>query len=429
MEIKKRTVKTFDEFSSCIKEFEQNSNRCNHSFDMMAFYRGHSNEEYVCQPTVFRNILGREDNMLKREDEIVKLCRRGFSCEFSHLKSDFDMLAQLQHYGAATRILDFTISPEVALYFACCDCFRGSTHNGEVIFYYTTYTSQENIGVKALSFLAQQPYRLEVDFYQKLREYLGVNYSDDKLRSIIEQHYFVIPTISNERLRRQKGVFAIFGQKIEKLPCDKQTTNLSDKYGRGQEYPGDIYRIQIPADAKKKIMEKLLKKIEDRQIRNLSNTENMKTIKSFFFPNMENEFGEISYFGDLRRDVPLGASEFNKVCFETENMCELKKIGKEVDINLKAIVGKGDQYIVVSSEEEKKVMIYTQLGEAKSERLSEIFDDIAQNDANVIIWLAPKVNEDTKFTVQWINKHSQGLKFYLMKFERSNALITYQKIL
>ena len=110
-------------------------------------------------------------------------------------------------------------------------------------------------------------------------------------------------------------------------------------------------------------------------------------------------------------------------------MCELKKIGKEVDINLKAIVGKGDQYIVVSSEEEKKVMIYTQLGEAKSERLSEIFDDIAQNDANVIIWLAPKVNEDTKFTVQWINKHSQGLKFYLMKFERSNALITYQKIL
>ena len=64
MEIKKRTVKTFDEFSSCIKEFEQNSNRCNHSFDMMAFYRGHSNEEYVCQPTVFRNILGREDNML-----------------------------------------------------------------------------------------------------------------------------------------------------------------------------------------------------------------------------------------------------------------------------------------------------------------------------------------------------------------------------
>ena len=170
VEIKKRTVKTFDEFSSCIKEFEQNSNRCNHSFDMMAFYRGHSNEEYVCQPTVFRNILGREDNMLKREDEIVKLCRRGFSCEFSHLKSDFDMLAKLQHYGAATRILDFTISPEVALYFACCDCFRGSTHNGEVIFYYTTYTSQENIGVKALSFLAQQPYRLEVDFYQKLRE-------------------------------------------------------------------------------------------------------------------------------------------------------------------------------------------------------------------------------------------------------------------
>lgn len=78
-----------------------------------------------------------------------------------------------------------------------------------------------------------------------------MNYSDDKLRSIIEQHYFVIPTISNERLRRQKGVFAIFGQKIEKLPCDKQTTNLSDKYGRGQEYPGDIYRIQIPGRCKK----------------------------------------------------------------------------------------------------------------------------------------------------------------------------------
>ena len=111
VEIKKRTVKTFDEFSSCIKEFEQNSNRCNHSFDMMAFYRGHSNEEYVCQPTVFRNILGREDNMLKREDEIVKLCRRGFSCEFSHLKSDFDMLAKL---GLIDALFHYMPENEVA---------------------------------------------------------------------------------------------------------------------------------------------------------------------------------------------------------------------------------------------------------------------------------------------------------------------------
>ena len=33
--------------------------------------------------------------------------------------SDFDILAKMQHYGLPTRLLDFSINPLVALYFAC----------------------------------------------------------------------------------------------------------------------------------------------------------------------------------------------------------------------------------------------------------------------------------------------------------------------
>jgi tetratricopeptide (TPR) repeat protein len=37
--------------------------------------------------------------------------------------SDLELLAELQHLGAATILLDFTSNPSIALWFACCDCY------------------------------------------------------------------------------------------------------------------------------------------------------------------------------------------------------------------------------------------------------------------------------------------------------------------
>ena len=55
-------------------------------------------------------------------EELIEPARaRGFDVERGHKISDLQLLAKLQHFGAATGLLDFTWSPLVALWFASQD--------------------------------------------------------------------------------------------------------------------------------------------------------------------------------------------------------------------------------------------------------------------------------------------------------------------
>ena len=71
-------------------------------------------------------------------DVLIEPARlRGFGIEEGQLLSDLQLLAKLQHFGAATGLLDFTWSPLVALWFACQD----PSHDGVVFAVNTTDTT------------------------------------------------------------------------------------------------------------------------------------------------------------------------------------------------------------------------------------------------------------------------------------------------
>ena len=59
-------------------------------------------------------LVGYLDVLLKESSRFIGTCP-----ELPRGCSDLDLLAQLQHQGAATGLIDFTLNPLVALWFAC----------------------------------------------------------------------------------------------------------------------------------------------------------------------------------------------------------------------------------------------------------------------------------------------------------------------
>ena len=78
-------------------------------------YRGQANAAWDLKPSVLRNL--RPD----AESQILSELLLEAPTEFTAEKSMFDKLVKAQHYGLPTRLLDVSLNPLVALYFACAD--------------------------------------------------------------------------------------------------------------------------------------------------------------------------------------------------------------------------------------------------------------------------------------------------------------------
>ncbi len=98
-------------------------------------YRGQENSRWPLYSAATRRLIaehGNDDIVLDPDfpqrylnyhrDTLIEPARtRGFGNESGDRLSDLQLLAKLQHFGAATGLLDFTWSPLVALWFACED--------------------------------------------------------------------------------------------------------------------------------------------------------------------------------------------------------------------------------------------------------------------------------------------------------------------
>lgn len=80
----------------------------------LASYRGHGSVDYELRPSIFRGkSIKQNEHILLRE--LIAAHPEDFTGDTSAL----EILVRMQHYSLPTRLLDVSLNPLVALYFAC----------------------------------------------------------------------------------------------------------------------------------------------------------------------------------------------------------------------------------------------------------------------------------------------------------------------
>jgi hypothetical protein len=164
-------------------------------------FRGHSDASsaYKIIPTIGR--IDRSVEMIENlmVNEMITLRPE----EFDGIKSDFDLLSKLQHYGLPTRMLDFTFNPLIALFFACNEETRTDSR---VLCTYDTSTESNKKLIEQICGL------YHCDDYKgtSLDRFLG---GVSEIRRYALQTRFPLiakPKYSNERIKHQLAVFMVF---------------------------------------------------------------------------------------------------------------------------------------------------------------------------------------------------------------------------
>ena len=235
------------------------------------FFRGQENSDWSIYPNVFRN------DGLAKENLIIQGALRQNPFEFEN-KNDFEILTKLQHYGLGTRLVDVTLNPLVALYFATAPSveykenkngqYSQEEKDGIVFVQYSPWHTTNELCIRIASTI---PF-LDIDsswtteiFLGKLKnahvitddeEVLLTNDNCKLLVEYLQDSFFVISSHSNERLIRQSGAFIIptfinFADKRDFIHSliAKSYNTINDKFSSET--------IIIPAKSKQVIREEL----------------------------------------------------------------------------------------------------------------------------------------------------------------------------
>jgi len=246
------------EFLDAIARFKsQNSKKPKEEREY--FFRGQKNVQWSITPSISRH------ELLTYESEIIQEAIRENQADFDGL-SPFNTLAKLQHYGLCTRLIDVTLNPLVALFFACqssenidpiynglyissllsgvpCSFYNVSIKktDGVVFVAHSEFVSDRDNDVNTLietAYLENEGLKGN-DLFAKCAIKFGYSTPYDidsistedheKIYRILTQNYFIIPSNAenNTRLKKQNGAFLLTGYNCHGIvyfagPCQSE---------------------------------------------------------------------------------------------------------------------------------------------------------------------------------------------------------------
>lgn len=198
-----KQANSIESFLKILEQYETGSEQ---------YYRGQLEKYTTIPPSVARDA-GYAENESKIYQEAVSLG----STDLDGLASPLEKLSKLQHYGIPTRLVDVTIDPLVALYFAVENEIDPSP--GNVFLYQVEGYSPDSNEVRVLSLLPTID-KLSVDNISgAFEKVFGNSISDNEILSIVNSPAIMqrsdVLKKSNPRLDKQKGTFLLCGNKVD----------------------------------------------------------------------------------------------------------------------------------------------------------------------------------------------------------------------
>ena len=184
-----RRVETLSEFIEWASQFN----------DGQYLFRGVSKDCYKIEASAYRRLTTNKTaaRLLKINQELIEKAKsRGHDQKNSQELSDLELLAELQHYGAATCLIDFSRNALVALWFACQQSSTEQQKNGKVF----AVRSDDPARFKTVT---PKLIAKDIDHFFKLEE-----------RSEYPLYQWE-PKLQNNRIIAQHSVFVFGGAQIE----------------------------------------------------------------------------------------------------------------------------------------------------------------------------------------------------------------------
>lgn len=197
---------TLDDFIVEIDEYVKSFYR-----PLVPFYRGAPDTTFELLPSIFRN----QDNWVEKYSNVSRLENNLFY-DFSsyadgllNVKNEWDILFKMQHHGIPTRLLDWTESLGVAIYFA----LKYSAEVNKPCIWVLDPYALNNIELNKSNFTDRNfstLYNPNSDFKRSYYDSFIVNFDNQK-DSVFKNPQALYPVKSNDRIRAQWGVFTIHG--------------------------------------------------------------------------------------------------------------------------------------------------------------------------------------------------------------------------